>query len=295
MMTKKTLIVTLATLALAGGCKKKEADATKAPPTTGSDKAPTPTPPVADPVKPPVAAPLTGDALAKAYLAAWDAWNAGDKAKYRAAYADNAVSRWPDTPTPERTGGDAIVTASFDFRGGFPDIKATPQIVLVNGRSVAAVYLTTGTNSAPMKTPMGEMPPSNKKIGALVFHTATFNDANQIADETWVMDGNTMAHQLGMSPQPGRAVIEKGADAPVIAIAANSDAEKANLTLVMKGNEDFNKHDVPAMMATWADDAIESDQANEVTAVILPSENAPRNILVLASILALPTVSSGLA
>jgi len=209
----------------------------------------------------PAPTPLAGDALAKHYLAGWEAWNAGDKVKFGALYAKDAVSHWPDSPMPERRGGDKIVEEAFVFRAGFPDAKSTAQLVLVNGRTIAAVWLTTGTNTGAMPTPMGEVPPSGKKIGQLLFHSVTFNDANQIADEWFVMDSNTLMAQLGMSPAPGRPVMEKGADAPTIVVATSSDGEKANLAMAQKGNDDFNKHDVAAMTATWADDAIESDQA----------------------------------
>jgi hypothetical protein len=151
---------------------------------------------------PPTPTPLTGDALAKAYLASWDAWNAGDKAAFRATYADDAISHWPDSPIPERKGGDVIAEQAMGFRAGFPDAKAAAQLVLVNGRTVTGVWLTTGTNSAAMKTPMGEVPATNKKMGVLLFHSVSYNDANKVSEDWFLMDSNTMASQLGMSPMP---------------------------------------------------------------------------------------------
>ena len=253
----------VAALTLATGCKKKAAEDKPVPPTagTGGGTAAGTGSGTATATPPPAPAPLTGEALAKAYLASWDAWNAGDKAKFRATYADDAVSHWPDSPMPERKGGDAIADEAMSFRAGFPDAKASAQLVLVNGRTVTGVWLTTGTNSAAMKTPMGEMPATNKKMGMLLFHSVTYNDANRVSEDWFIMDGNTMASQLGMSPQPGRPLMETGAAAPVIVVSADSDVEKANLALAQKGNDDFNKHDAAAVMATMADDAIESDQA----------------------------------
>ncbi len=206
-------------------------------------------------------APLAGEALAKAYVGTWAAWTTGDKAAFRAAYAADAVSHWPDNPIPERKGGDAITEAAFAFHAAFPDAKAAPQLVFVNGRTVVGVVLTVGTNSAPMKMGADEMPPTGKKIGQLMFHAATYNDANQVVEDWYVMDGNTMANQLGLSPMPGRPVMDKGADAPTIVVATGSDAEKANLALIDQGIVDFNKHDLAALDAAWAEDAIESDQS----------------------------------
>lgn len=258
-MTKRTILATMAALALAGGCKKKAAD--KAPtPTTGSNTgSATGTGSAVDP-GPAKPAPLAGEALAKLYVDGWTAWNANDRAKWKAMFAADAVGHRPDQEPAEVKGADAVVADGYNFRDAFPDGKGAPQLVLVNGRMVVAAVLLTGTNTAAMKSPMGEMPPTGKKLGMLVFHGVAFNDANQIAEEWWVMDGNTVANQLGMSPQPGRPLQEKGADAPAIVVATGSDTEKANLAAVMKGNDDFNKHDVAALAASWADDGIESDQ-----------------------------------
>lgn len=273
-MKRSTIAISMvAALTLATGCKKKAAEDKPTPPTAGTGSgtaagtgsgtgggtaAGTATP---------APTPLTGEALAKAYLASWDAWNAGDKAAFRATYADDAISHWPDSPMPERKGGDAITEQAMAFRAGFPDAKASAQLVLVNGRTVTGVWLTTGTNSAAMKTPMGEMPATNKKMGMLLFHSVSYNDANKVSEDWFLMDGNTMANQLGMSPQPGRPVMEAGAAAPVIVVSAGSDVEKTNLAATQKGNDDFNKHDVAAVMAGMADDAIESDQASPADTV----------------------------
>jgi ketosteroid isomerase-like protein len=104
------------------------------------------------------------------------------------------------------------------------------------------------------------MPATNKKLGMMVFHGVAFNDANLVTDEWWVMDGSTFAGQMGMSTMPSRPAMDKGADAPTIVVATGSDTEKANLAAATKGNDDFNKHDLAAIMAGWADDGVESDQ-----------------------------------
>jgi predicted ester cyclase len=260
-MKLRTIAIALTTVSLAAGCGGKKKEDGKGTPKAGTGTAAgtgsaTPTPP-----PPPQPAPLTGDALAKAYIATWNALAAGDKAAFRAAFADDAVSHWPDNMVAERKGADAIVASAFDFKAGFPDLKVAPQIVLVKDRTVAGVWLNTGTNSAAMKSDMGEMPASGKKIGQLLFHAATFNDANKVVDEWFVMDMNTMMNHMGMSPQPGRPLMETGAASPVMAVATGSDTEKANLALAQAGNDAFNKRDVDAMLATMADDVIESDQA----------------------------------
>lgn len=266
MINRNTMLVTMAALALAGGCKKKD---------KAEDKPATPTP-TDQPAKPdpaarpdqPAAAKLTGEALGKAFVATWDAWNAGDKAKFTAAYAPDAIGHRPDQDPDTMKGAEAMVKDAFDFRAAFPDAKGTPQLVLVNDRMVAAAVLITGTNTAPMPMPTGDMPPTGKKVGILVFHGVAYNDANLVTEEWWVMDNNSFASQLGLSPQPGRPVQDQGqGGAPVIVVATGSDTEKANLAAANKGNDDFNKHDLAASMAAWADDGIESDQASPADTV----------------------------
>lgn len=250
-----TIAIALTAALAAGACKKKEAAKGAPPPTTGSATGSAATPP-------PAVTPLEGEALARHYIAAWDAWNGNDKVKFRAAYADDAISRWPDNPmTPERRGGDAIVEEAWNFRAAFPDAKSSAKLVFVNGRTVAAVWLTTGTNTAAMKGPGGEMPPTGKPIGLLMFHQVTMDDRNRIADEWYLVDGNALMSQLGMSPAPARPVMADDGAAPMIAVSTGNDAEKANLNVAQKGNEDFNKRDADALAASWADDGVESDQA----------------------------------
>lgn len=155
-MKRSTIAISMmAAVTLATGCKKKAAEDKPAPPTAGTGSGTTAGTGsgTAAGTATPTPTQLTGEALAKAYLASWDAWNAGDKARFRATYADDAISHWPDSPMPERKGGDAIAEQAMGFRAGFPDAKATAQLILVNGRTVTGVWLTTGTNSAAMKTP----------------------------------------------------------------------------------------------------------------------------------------------
>jgi predicted ester cyclase len=264
-MRKMTLLVTLAALALAGGCNKKDKEAKKAPPvtttptptTTTTTTTPTPPPPPPKPVT------LTGVDLAKRYIDCHGYFSSSDKDKFKDCFAADATSRFLDSMQPESKGAEAITSYAMEFHAAFPDGKIAPQLVLVNGREVASVVLFTGTNTAPMKGMGGEMPATNKKVGVNLLHMVTFDDANRVKEEWWILDDNTLAYQLGYLPKdapPQRSAIEKGLDQPEIVIANDSDAEKTNLAMVQKGNETFGSHDLKAMLADWAPDAIESDQ-----------------------------------
>jgi predicted ester cyclase len=148
-------------------------------------------------------------------------------------------------------------------RTAMPDMKLEPQLVLVNGRNILAVVLTTGTHSGPLTTPMGEVAATNKKVGMLMFHRLAINEENKATEEWTFVDPATMMGQLGQMPKEAgamRAAMEKGMDgAPMIVVAADDDKEKANLDLVKKAGDAFNtKKDA---FALYADDAVESDQA----------------------------------
>lgn len=262
-MRKTTLLVTITALAFAGACgkKKEENKKTPPPPTTPTTTTPTPTPtPTPPPPPPPVK--LEGADLAKRFIECHAAWDAQDKDKFKGCYAKDATSRFVDSMMPERKGADAIAASALEFHAAFPDGKNAPQLVLVNGRDIASVLLFTGTNSAPMKGGGQEMPPTNKKVAFKLLHMATFDDANQITQEWWIMDDTTMAAQLGWpGVEGGRPFDDKAMEgAPSIVVASGSEVEKANLATLQKGNEAFNAHDLKGMMADFADDAVVSDQ-----------------------------------
>jgi predicted ester cyclase len=78
-------------------------------------------------------------------------------------------------------------------------------------------------------------------------------------------DPTTMMGQLGLMPKeapPVRPAMEQGMEgAPVILVTADEEKEQANLAIAKKSDETFNSHKVADIMAMWADDAVESDQA----------------------------------
>jgi predicted ester cyclase len=167
----------------------------------------------------------------------------------------------------EMAGADALKGEFTGLKTAFPDWKLTPQLIIISGRNILGVQMSQGTNSGPMKMPGApEMPATNKKFGQLMFHKLAINDQNKATEEWAFGDPMTMMGQLGMLPKgapPVRPVMDKGWDgAPIVAVTADNDAEKANLALVKKMDEAFNAHKVPDMLAVLSDDFVESDQAD---------------------------------
>jgi steroid delta-isomerase-like uncharacterized protein len=172
-----------------------------------------------------------------------------------------------DMDMPDST-ADTLLDEFKQMSAAFPDMKMEPQVVMVSGRNILAVMLITGTNDGPLK--MGptapEIPATHKKIGMFGFQRLTINDENKATEEWFIMDPNTMMGQLGLLPKevgPTRPVVDKPiAGAPITLITADDAKEKANLELAKKAVEAVNTHKVPDVMAFWADDAVEADQAH---------------------------------
>jgi len=267
-MKTRTMVVITLGLALAAGCKKKEktgetaagsgSSTAVAKPNEGSAAMKPPEPP-----PPPKPAPKTGKDLAQAYQdcgaliagAKWDDF-------MKQCSADTFVGHMADDKDMKR---DEVVPMFKDMRAAFPDEKIEPQLIFVNGRNILAVMLMSGTHEGPMKTPMGEIPATKKKFGALMYHRLAMNDENKATEEWSYFDPATMMGQLGLSPKeapPSRPAMEKGMEgAPAIIVAADDDKEKKNLETVKKSNDAFNSKKAADAMAFYADDAVESDQA----------------------------------
>ena len=258
-------------LAVAAGCKKKKDEGGGGTAGTGDmagtgsgtgGMAGTGSGSAAEPEKT-----LTGADLAKRYQECAALVNAGDTAKFKTMCLADDFKGHDAAMNMDMTAAD--VDKMFgDMKKTFPDMKMEPQLILVNGRNIAAVALTTGTMQGEMDMgPMGKVPATNKKTGMMFFQRLKLNDANKTTEEWVIMDVATMMGQLGMSPKeapPVRPVMDKGMDgAPMVVVAADDEKEKANLLIFKKGNDAFNAHKAADMMAIMAPDVVEADMATD--------------------------------
>jgi predicted ester cyclase len=257
----KNVSIGLAVALSLGGCSKKKASENKEPPApmvqenTGSATGSA------------AEAPLAGKDLADKYTKCIGMINDGkfDDFTSQCIAADY---KGHDMDMGDMSGAESIKNEFASLKKAFPDWKMTPQLVLVNGRNILAVELTTGTNSGPLQMAPGapETPATNKKLGMLVFHRLTMNDQNKANEEWMYEDPSTMMGQLGLLPKsapPMRPATDTSWEgAPNITVAADNDTEKKNLETVKAMTDAFNAHKVPDMMALMTDDAVESDQAD---------------------------------
>jgi steroid delta-isomerase-like uncharacterized protein len=138
-----------------------------------------------------------------------------------------------------------------------PDVKGDVELVLINGHNGVSVALVTGTQTGVLKTPMGDIPPTKKKIGVQVAHAAHFTDDGKSVDkERYYQDLGEQMGQLGLSKAPVRPAADKPWWPTETVIAKDDDNEKKNLAAAQANLDAFNKHDLKAMDATLADDVV---------------------------------------
>lgn len=256
-------IALLGCLALLGGqaaCKKdKKGAEDKTPatdPTAGKTTEATDTPPP-QPEKPKLD---TAEDKVAFFKACTDHMNAKDWEKFGACYTESATFEHVDSGMPATTGRDAIVASLKDMAAAYPDLAITPTMTLVNGNKIASVGVFAGTNSGAMKSPEGEMPATNKKVGVWYFSMVEVDPAaGGVSKESLFSDMGTMMGQLGMHKMPHRAAVDKPTGEPTVVIAKDDDAEKANVEAYKKNLEAFNKKDTKAMMAMWDAKAVMHD------------------------------------
>lgn len=213
-------------------------------------------------MKPEPAKPATPEDAAKRYVECWGLFSGHDMDKFKGCYTKDALSVHVDSGIPDATGADQIIeTHAKPLVTAFPDIKGDVELTLINGKNGVTVALLTGTHTGVMKSPMGDIPATNKKIGMQVAHAAHFADDGKSVDKSWYFaDSGTLMGQLMPDPKhPVRPASDKPWGPTQIVIAKDDANEKRNLDIIAKGTEAFNKHDGKAMDAALSDKLVWSE------------------------------------
>lgn len=242
-----------------GACAPQEPAAAPLEPPPASEPLMAPPPaaaPVAEPAKPPE---LTGEQKVQLYQDCWALLNAKDLSKFSECYADNAVAEVVDSGMPSAIGKAAIIEQRVKpLVTAFPDLTGESVLTLQNGNVVFSVSLLKGTHKAPLASPKGELPATNKKIGVLSAVLVELQNGKAVKQWEFI-DDRTVMSQLGLMPGPVRKPLDAApADKPVV-LATGSDAEKANIETFKQMSEAFNKHDAAAVEAFLADDVVMSE------------------------------------
>jgi len=95
-----------------------------------------------------------GERLAKAF-------NSSDWGAYSAAMTDDTLY---ESPQAQARGPEQILEFVKGVKVAYPDMKATATNVLTCGNTLVRELTWDGTNSGPMTTPQGTIPPTNRRI-----------------------------------------------------------------------------------------------------------------------------------
>jgi predicted ester cyclase len=102
------------------------------------------------------------------------------------------------TPDFDGSGGRDFVAYLGKWTTGFPDYKLEAGPIIADDKSSAFSWVFRGTNSGPLKTDAGELPPTGKAVGVTLLGTAVW-DGNQLKEMFMVWDQLLMMQQLGLA------------------------------------------------------------------------------------------------
>lgn len=134
------------------------------------------------------------------------AWEAKDKATLSELLSDDFVTHNPDPMIPS-TGKQQILDQVDAYFGMSSDMKASGQVMLVDGDLVAGVALIKGTNDGAM----GDMPATGKAWEATAMDVLRFENG-KIVEHWGVFDAMSMMSQLGMFDGEGHGQEEMAMD-----------------------------------------------------------------------------------
>ncbi len=129
-----------------------------------------------------------------------EAINSHDVKTVASLYANNAVVYDPFYPEPLK-GRAAIEKDTAANLHGFPDMRFEVQSILAEENTAAAQIIMSGTNTGPMETPDGEIPPTGRKIKIAVASFNRLDDEGNIVEEHRYYNVANVMEQLGLTQQ----------------------------------------------------------------------------------------------
>jgi steroid delta-isomerase-like uncharacterized protein len=131
-----------------------------------------------------------------------EAFNAHDEERIRTLNADNAVFEAPGDVHLE--GREAATQYAMEWIHAFPDARITVQNEVAAGDWVVQEFIFEGTHTAPMQSPMGEIPATNRSLkgrGVQIFKV----EGDAVVDTRLYFDQVQVMSQLGLMPEPAAA------------------------------------------------------------------------------------------
>jgi steroid delta-isomerase-like uncharacterized protein len=101
-------------------------------------------------------------------------------------------------------GRDAIRQYTEAWFQGFPDAKITVENTYVDGETVVEEGMFRGTHTGVFPTPMGEVPPTGRRVEGPFVDVFKIRDGQVVSDRL-TFDRMQLMEQLGLVPTPAGA------------------------------------------------------------------------------------------
>jgi steroid delta-isomerase-like uncharacterized protein len=113
-------------------------------------------------------------------------------------YAPDAVAETPDQGTV--SGREAVLDWLLEFKKSFPDSSYEPGLEHECGNTAIDEGFFLGTNTGPLSTPEGEIPPTGKSVRVRACDAATVENG-VITSHRFYFDQAEFLTQLGLMPE----------------------------------------------------------------------------------------------
>jgi steroid delta-isomerase-like uncharacterized protein len=131
-----------------------------------------------------------------------EAFNAHDEAAIREVNGENVVFEGPGGVRLE--GRDATTQYAMDWLNAFPDARLIVHNEIVAGDWAVQECTFEGTHTAPMQSPMGEIPATNRTLSGRCVQVIRV-EGDVAVEEKLYYDQVDVMTQLGLMPEPATA------------------------------------------------------------------------------------------
>ena len=141
------------------------------------------------------------DSVREAFDKGTDAFNAHDLGAFGETMADDVVQTAPGGMNSH--GRDACMAFYGIWIEAFPDAHVDVPDVLITDDTAVEEGTFTGTHNGVFHTPMGDIPPTGRKVSWRQCHLLTVDDEGRFVDHDAIRDDLGLLRQLGVVPGAG--------------------------------------------------------------------------------------------
>jgi predicted ester cyclase len=130
------------------------------------------------------------------------AFNANDRGTMADLTADTSVATGPGGM--RATGKQEVLEFNNVWLDAFPDAHVEVEKVHIDGGVAVDEGTFTGTHTGVFRTPMGDVPPTQKKVRGEYIGVSEFRDG-KLVRQSLMFDRLQLMEQLGLAPAPAAA------------------------------------------------------------------------------------------